>query len=73
MLGVFPRTLNADDKSSLNNSEKFPQQIQKQVSRISIGFLKCLSNFEYFKEKVQSHSCSISEIVSSERGGYLNV
>ena len=36
-------------------------------------FLKSTSNFEHFKRKDESPSLSISEIIGSERGGYLNV
>ena len=36
-----------------------------------IAFLKTTLNFEQ-KEKNESHSLSISEIIDSERRGYLN-
>ena len=80
MLGLFVNSLPADDKYSRHNSENFPQQIEMQVfqkpktfSRLSIAFLKSTSNFEYFEKKYESPSLSISELIESERGGYLNV
>ena len=36
-----------------------------------IAFLECTLNLEHFGKK-QTHSCSISEVIDSERGAYLN-
>ena len=46
---------------------------QKTFSRFFIAFLKCPSNFEHFQEKDESPTRIISEIIDSERRGYLNV
>ena len=80
MLGLFVNTLTADDKYSRKNWENFPQQIQMQISQtlktfsgFLIDFLKSTSNSEHFGKKDKSHSLSIFEIVSSQRGGYLYV
>ena len=80
MLGLFVNTLTVHDKYSPQNKRNFPQQIQKQLSQkpktfsqISIAFLTSTSNFEYFEKTDLSHSLSISEIIESERGSYLNV
>ena len=38
-----------------------------------IKFLKSTLNLEYFQKKDQSHSLSITEIITCETGSYLNV
>ena len=38
-----------------------------------IAFLKSISISEYFEKKDEPHSLSITKIIDSERGGYLNV
>ena len=38
-----------------------------------ITFLKSTLNWEYFEQKDQSHSLSITGIINSETGSYLNV
>ena len=45
----------------------------KTCSRFFIAFLKSTLNLEYFETKDQSHSLSITEIINSEPGSYLNV
>ena len=45
----------------------------KTCSRFSIAFLKYALNLEYFEQKDQSHSLSITEIIKCETGSYLNV
>ena len=42
-------------------------------SRFFIAFQKCTLSFEYFEEKDQSPSLSITEIINCETGSYLNV
>ena len=42
-------------------------------SRNFLGFLKSKLNLEYFEKKDQSQSLSITEIINSETGSYLNV
>ena len=60
--------------------QNFPQQIQtpisqkqKMFSRFFIAYLECVSNLEHFEKKDESPSVVISEIIDSERIGYLNV
>ena len=58
----------------------FPQQFQtpksqKQgiFSRFFIAYMECASNLEHFEKKDEHPSLVISEIIDSERVGYLNV
>ena len=60
--------------------QNFPQQLQTPISqkqKIFFGFfivyLECASNLEHFKKKDENRSLVISEIIDSERVGYLNV
>ena len=80
ILGLFLNTLTGEYKYSRRNMQKFSQQLQtplshkeKTFSEFFIAFLKSKSNLEHFKKKDESHSLSISEIIDSKRGGYLNV
>ena len=74
-------TLAPDDKYSRRNVQNFQQQLptalsqtQKILPAIFTSFLKSTSNFEhFFLKKDESPSLSISQIIDSERGGYLNV
>ena len=59
--------------------QNFPQQLQttisqkqKMFSRFFIAYLECVSNLEHFEKKDESPSLVISEIIDSERIGYLN-
>ena len=45
---------------------------QKTFSGFFIDFLKSTWNGEHFQKKGESSSLSISEIIDSERGGYLS-
>ena len=45
----------------------------KTCSPFLIAFLKSPLNLEYFERKNQSHSLSITEIINSETGMYLNL
>ena len=45
----------------------------KTCSRFFIAFLKSTLNLVYFEAKDQSHSLSLTEIINSESGSYLNV
>ena len=45
----------------------------KTCSRFLLGFLKYALNLEYFEQKDQSHSLSITEIIKCVTGSYLNV
>ena len=80
MLGLFVNNLAADDKYSRLNRENLQRQILMQLSQklqrfcqFFIGFRKSKSTSEYFQQKNESHSLSITEITDSESGGYLNV
>ena len=60
--------------------KNFPQQLQTHISqeqKIFSGFfteyLECASNLEHFEKKDEHPSLVISEIIDSERVGYLNV
>ena len=79
-LGPFLNTLPADDKYSRRNMQNFQQQLQTALSQkqkifsaIFIASLKHTSNLQPFEKKGESPSFSVSEIIDSERGGYLNV
>ena len=57
-----------------------PQQLQTPISQkqkifsaFFIAYLKCASNLEHFEKKDEHPSPVISEIIDSERVGYLNV
>ena len=74
-------TLAADHNYSPRNVQNFQQQLptalsqtQKILPAILTSFLKSTSNLEhFFLKKDESPSLSISQIIDSERGGYLNV
>ena len=60
--------------------QNFPQQLptprsQKQniYSGFFIAYLECASNIQHFEKKDEHPSPVISEIIDSERVGYLNV
>ena len=60
--------------------QNFPQQLQTAISQkqkifsgLSIAYLECASNLEHFEKKDEHPSPVISEIIDSERVGYLNV
>ena len=60
--------------------QKIPQQLQTPISQkqkispgFSIAYLEDASNLEYFEKKDEHPSLVISEIIDSERVGYLNV
>ena len=60
--------------------QNFPQhfqtplsQKQKIFSEFFIAFLKCAWNLERFQKKHEYPSLIISEIIDTERCGYLNV
>ena len=73
-------TLAADDKYSPGNVQNFQPQLptalsqtQKILPAIFTSFLKSTSNLEhFFFKKDESPSLSISQLIDSERGGYLN-
>ena len=60
--------------------QNIPQQFQTPISqkqkiffRFFIAYLECASNIEHFEKKDEHPSLFISEIIDSERVGYLNV
>ena len=60
--------------------QNFPQQLQTPISQkqkifsgFFIAYLGCESNLEHFEKKDEHPSPVISEIIDSERVGYLNV
>ena len=72
--------MTADDRYIRCNMQNFLQQLQtpifhkqKIVSLFFIAYLECASNLEHFEKKGEHPSPVISEIIDSERVGYLNV
>ena len=63
--------------------QNFPQQLQTPISQKQnifsgffiayLAYLECASNLEHFEQKDEHPSLVISEIIDSERVGYLNV
>ena len=60
--------------------QNFPQQLQTPISqkqkifsRFFIAYLECASNLEYFEKKDEIPNLIITEIIDSERVGYLNL
>ena len=60
--------------------QNFPQQVQTPISQkqkmfsgFFIAYMECASNLEQFLKKDEHPTLVISEIVDSERVGYLNV
>ena len=79
ILGQFVNTLTADGKYPRHNAENFLEQTEMILSRkpkffsgFSTAFVGSTSNSEYFENKDEPHSLSISEIIDSKRRGYLN-
>ena len=79
ILGLFVNTLTAESTYSSRNIQTFTQQVQTPLSLkqktlygFFIAFLKSTWNGEHFQTKGESSSLSISEIIDSKRGGYLN-
>ena len=80
ILRLFVHALTADDKYPGSNMKNLPQQFQtplsqkqKTFSGFFIAFLKCAWNLEHFQKKDEYPSLIISEIIDTERCGYLNV
>ena len=80
ILRLFVNALTADDKYSGSNMQNLLQQFQtplsqkeKKFSRFFIAFLKCAWNLEHFQKKDEYPSLIISEIIDTERRGYLKV
>ena len=76
---LFVKSLTADNKYSRCNLHTLTQiqtplsLKQKTFSRSFIADVKCALNLEYFEYEVEYLSLNISEIIYSERTGWLNV
>ena len=75
---MFLNTLTAEYKYSRRNMQTFAETVQtplslkqKPFSEFFIAFLESTWT-NIFKKKGESCSLSISEIIDSKRGGYLN-
>ena len=60
--------------------QNFPPQTQTPISQkqkifsgFFIAYLECASNLKHFEKKDENPSPVISEIIDSEKVGYLNV
>ena len=80
ILRLFVNALTADDKYSGSNMQNLLQQFQTPLSQkqktfswFFIAFLKCAWNLEHFQKKDEYSSLIISEIIDTERRGYLKV
>ena len=80
ILKLFVKTFTADHNYSRRNIQNFRQQVQTPLSQkeepfcgFFIEFLKFAWNIEHFEEKGEYPNLSISEIIESERGSYLNL
>ena len=80
MLSLFVNTVTADDKCSGSNMQNLKQpfqtllsQKQKTFSAFLIEFLKYAWILKHFQKKDEYPSLIISEILDSERRGYLKV
>ena len=78
IVGVFGKTLPADDMYSRQNWGKLPQHVKiplsqkrKTVFRIFIGFLQSTQNFAHFESKGQLYSLNSWEAIDSEKCGCL--
>ena len=77
---MFVSTVTADERNIRFNIQNFQQQLQTPISqkeKIFSGFFiaypEYASNLEHFEKKDEHPSLVISEIIDSERVGYLNV
>ena len=73
------KTLTADDKYSLRNSEKLWEPTQMQLSEILQTFsqhiaqlVQSTSDFHHFEEKDDTRSVCIFEVTYCERHCYIN-
>ena len=79
ILRLFVCILTADEWYIRCNMQIFPQQLQTPISQkqkmfsgFFIAYLECASNLKYFEKKDEHPGPVISEIIDSERVGYLN-
>ena len=79
ILRLFVMSLTADNKYSRCNLHTLTQiemslsLKQKTFSRFFIADVKCALNLENFEYEIEYLSPNISEIIYSERAGWLNV
>ena len=64
--------LKTSSRYVLKTSSRYPED-QQMFAGIFIAFLEFTLNFEHFEKKFEPHRLSISEIINSERRGYLNI
>ena len=79
-LGLFVKTLIADDKYSLRNGEKLQEPIQMQLfknlktfSQHFAQFVQSTSKLKHFEKKDDPRSVCILEVTHCERHRYTNV
>ena len=60
-------------RNNFKHQYLFKHHKQKIFSGFFIAYLECASNLEHFEKKDEHPSLVISEIIDSERVGYLNV
>ena len=72
--------MTTDDKYSRRNMLNFTQQLeaplsqkQKAFTGFFIAFPKCALNLKHFEKKYEYSRLVISEVIDSERAGYLKV
>ena len=72
--------MTADDRYIRCNMQNFTQQLQTPISQkqkifsgFFIAYLECASNLEHFEKNPENPSPVISEIIDSERVGYVNI
>ena len=77
---MFVNALTADHKYSGSNMQNLQQQFQTPLSQKKkicsayfIAFLKCTWNLEHFQKKDEYPNLITSEIIDTERRGYLKV
>ena len=80
ILRLLVNALTSDDKYSGSNMQNLQQQFQTSLSLKQkifsgnfIAFLKCAWNLEHFQKKVEYPSLISSDIIDTEKRGYLNV
>ena len=80
ILGPFVNTLTSDKKYFAVKRENLPQSIEielsnklKIFSENSTAFLKFTFNLKHFKNKDESHSVCLSEIIDFEIRASVNV
>ena len=80
ILTLFVNTLTTDANYSRRNMLNLTQQLEAPLSKkkktfsgFFLAFPKCALNLKHFEKKDEYSSLVTSEVIDSERGGYLNV